>query len=158
KVIDKLPAEYRNKIKFILTLEYDFYRTLMFDNYSDNIINLGPVKIEEGPSLYKECDAVFLPTLLECFSASYPEAMIMEKPILTSDLSFARSICGNAALYFNPVDPSDAAEKIIKIIDDIGLQKELIEKGKERVKVFPTPYERAKEYLRLCEELVNGRL
>ena len=112
---------------------------------------------EEDPSLYKECDAMFLPSLLECFSASYPEAMAMEKPIVTTDQGFARSICGDAALYYSPVDPVDAANKISRLIREPKLQKQLIENGKIRLKTFPTPEERAKEYLRICEEMhLNG--
>lgn len=38
-----------------------------------------------------------MPTVLEVFSATYPEAMAL--PIVTSDLDFARDICDNA--YMN---------------------------------------------------------
>ena len=73
--------------------------------------------VENCPKLYNQADAMFLPTLLETFSASYPEAMKMERPILTSDLDFAKDICGDAALYFNPLDSYDIANKI-KTIND----------------------------------------
>ena len=71
-----------------------------------------------APMCTAQSDAMLLPTMLECFSASYPEAMVMKKPVLTSDLSFARSICGNAAIYFNPFDPADIADKIIGLVND----------------------------------------
>ena len=83
----------------------------------DTIINVGPIRIEEAPSLYKECDAMFLPTLLECFSASYVESMKMEKPILTSDMGFAWTVCNNAAIYFDPMDANDIAAKIIELFN-----------------------------------------
>ncbi len=45
-----------------------------------------------------------MPTLLECFSASYLEAMYMKKIIFTSDLPFAHTVCKDAAFYFAPHD------------------------------------------------------
>lgn len=154
-IINELPARFKERIKFVLTLEKDIFEEIFPPEYHKYIYNIGPVKIEEGPSLYKECDAMFLPTLLECFSASYPEAMIMGKPIITTDLGFARSICGDAAIYFSPVDPKDAANKIIILVSDSQLQHELVIKGKERINLFLNPAERAKEYLRICEKIIN---
>jgi glycosyltransferase involved in cell wall biosynthesis len=115
------------------------------------------VPVAECPSLYKECDIVYLPTLLEIFSASYPEAMIMKKPILTSDLSFARSICGEAALYFNPFDTSDIANVIEKIIFDEKLYQMYVAKGKEKFESFPSAAQRVESYFKICSDVVNSK-
>ena len=53
------------------------------------MLNVGPVPAFAGPSLYAGCDALFMPTVLETFTANYPEAMAMDRPIITSDLDFA---------------------------------------------------------------------
>jgi glycosyltransferase involved in cell wall biosynthesis len=140
------------KFKFILTLpESDFEKH--FSGYSDNIINVGPVQIEECPYLYSKADALFLPTLVESFTASYPEAMKMHKPILTSDYSFARSICQNAALYFDPFDPSDIVNQILRLANDQALYNELVKSGINQLTLFPTALDRAKSYLALCKEV-----
>src|SRR5690606_10275866 len=118
--------------------------------YHPRIHNVGPVRPEECPALYQECDGLFLPTLAECFSASYPEAMKMEKPIVTTDLGFAKSICGTAALYFEPMDAIAAAEQIKKLISSPYLQDRLIKQGKQELKKFDTPRSRAEKYLQLC--------
>lgn len=155
KVQDELEILGIENVEFILTLEEgDFHHHI---GQQKGIINVGPVPPEECPSLYKECDGMFLPTLAECFSASYPEAMIMEKPIVTTDLDFARSICGEAALFFSPQNAADAAKVIIKLIQNKILQKELIEKGKERLKHFDSPKERARKYLEICEKYAKQR-
>ena len=140
-------------IRFVLTLKPEDYQKIIPLNYRDQVHNTGPVPAKECPSLYRECDAMFLPTLLECFSANYPEAMAMELPILTSDLDFAHSICRDAALYFNPVDPKDAADKILKLAEDKLLRKHLAEKGKKRLTAFPSAQKRAEHYLELCKML-----
>ena len=99
---------------------------------------------------------MFLPTLLETFSASYPEAMKMERPILTSNLDFAIDICGDAALYFNPLDSYDIANKIKTLITDPILYQDLVEKGKNRLKNFETSTSRAEKYLLCCEEIIKS--
>jgi len=142
-------------VKFILTIDEKNYHELFQELDSDKIINLGPVKQKSCPSLYKQCDAMFLPTLLEVFSASYPEAMKMKKPILTSNYSFAKDVCKDAALYFDPLDPEDIAKKIKQLIEDKSLQNELIEKGTKRLQEFETARTRAEKYIEICETILN---
>ena len=151
KVLKELRIRGVDHVEFVLTLkENDFQAHI---GAQEGIINVGPVRPEECPSLYQECDALFLPTLAECFSASYPEAMIMDKPIVTTDLGFAQSICGDAALFFEAKNARAAADEIEKLITDKELQNDLVAKGKEQLKKFDTPRERAEKYLGLCERL-----
>jgi glycosyltransferase involved in cell wall biosynthesis len=156
QVIDQLPDRLKNYIKFVLTIPDDIYQQHFSPQYRTNVINIGPVKPDEGPALYKECDALFLPTLLECFSASYAEAMVMEKPIITSDLGFAKTVCRDAALYADPVNPKDYARLITELIDNGELQKSLIEKGKKNLHHFATAEERAIQYLNICKKLADA--
>lgn len=149
-----IPLLYGYNIKFILTVDDEGYKLLFTDN-NKQILNLGPVKQKSCPSLYKQCDAMFLPTLLEVFSASYPEAMRMKLPILTSNYSFATDVCQNAALYFDPLDPKDIAEKIKILVRDKDLQNRLVKNGKKRVEEFETARSRAEKYVALCESIVN---
>jgi glycosyltransferase involved in cell wall biosynthesis len=148
EVVDVLEGLGHANIEFVLTLKYPDFKAKF--KQSTKIINAGPIPPEACPSLYNECDALFLPTLAECFSASYPEAMIMEKPIITTNLGFAKSICGNAALYFKPKDALSAAQAIIVLAEDEKLQKKLIEQGKNQLKEFDSPKERARKFLDLC--------
>lgn len=136
-------------VDFVLTLKDKDFQTNIGSH--PNIINVGPVPPPEGPGLYAECDGMFLPTLAECFSASYPEAMAMEKPIVTTDLGFARSICGKAALFFEPNNAEAAAEEIIHLIGDEALQQQLMRNGALQLKTFDSPQERARKYLEICE-------
>ena len=135
------------EIKFILTIDQEQYERHFSPEAKACIINLGRIEVKDCPQLYSECDALFLPTLIESFSANYPEAMKMEVPVLTSGYSFAKSICEDAALYFDPLDAEDIADKIMMILDDENLSQELIEKGKKRLKAFGDAKMRAKRYL-----------
>lgn len=155
QVVDRLKAMGRNDVKFVVTLPADRYNQLFSDKYKESIINVGFVPSKEGPSLYKECDIMFLPTLLECFSASYAEAMIMQKPIITSDMGFAHCVCKDAAIYFNPVDADDIANKLIRLVDDEVMQTTLIEKGRQQQKQFGTSEDRVSKILELCDKLIG---
>ena len=144
----------RQNFEFVLTIKpEEFDHAFKGQNH---IVGVGPVPPRECPSLYRECDAVFLPTLAECFSASYPEAMIMEKPIITTDLGFARSICGDAALYFKAKDANAAVDQIERLLDDKELEETLIAQGHEELKKFDSPQERAKKYIDLCVSMAKA--
>lgn len=148
KVQHRLKSLGYMNVEFVLTLnDVDFKNHI---GSHDGIINIGPIKPAECPSLYAECDGMFLPTLAECFSAAYPEAMIMRKPIVTSDLGFAKSICGEAALYYRPMDADAATTKIIQILNEPLLREQLVKKGLAELNKFDTPAERANKYLDLC--------
>lgn len=143
-----------NDIRFVLTLPDNVFRKIFTKETQEKIDNIGPINVDDCPQIYKEVDAVFLPTLLECFSANYPEAMKMEKPLLTSDLSFARDVCERAALYFNPLDAADVAAKIIQLKEDVNVRKELVQLGKLRVNDFHSAAQRAAQYLAICREII----
>jgi len=139
--------------RFVLTLPDDKFQEEFGAAGSKMILNVGPVPIKECPSLYSECDFMFLPTLLECFSASYVEAMIMRKPILTSDMSFARTICQDAAAYFDPMEPEDITDKLVSLSGDPEKQDLLISNGNRIIQSINSPHERARKYLEFCEEI-----
>lgn len=158
ELIPKIALELKNRgvknIQFILTLEKDSFLQIVPEYLRDFIVNFGFVRAEECPSLYSEVDAIIQPSFLEVFSANYVEAMIMQKPILASDYSFAHSVCKNAALYFNPESLNEAVEGVLKIANDKKLRETLISNGNEILKGFPTATERAEMYLKIAEEMV----
>ena len=157
KVIEALPDPLRPRVEFVLTLTEEQYRERIGSEIPAQVRLTGPVPPPECPALYRECDAMFLPTLAECFSASYPEAMKMEKPIVTTDLGFARSICQDAALYFEPCDARSAAGQVARLVENPALQVELKERGRRRLSAFDSPAQRAEKILSICDDLVGVR-
>lgn len=148
-VLNKLKVAGVN-IELIVTIEEEEYKRI-FEGF-DNVINLGSVHPQYCPDIYRQCDIVFVPTLLETFTAIYPEAMYMQKPIVTTDLPFAHNICGDAALYFNPALAEDAAGKIQQVLNDTSLRKRLIANGLEQLEKFDLPEERFKKILNMLLE------
>ncbi|MDM8006732.1 MAG: glycosyltransferase [Phycisphaerae bacterium] len=102
----------------------------------DKVVNVGPLEQEELAGYFCHCDALFFPTLLESFSGTYLEAMHFGLPILTSDLDFARYICGDAAIYFDPWNPAEIVDKILLVKSRGQLRADLVRKGSERMSTF----------------------
>lgn len=93
-------------------------------NFSGIIQNIGPVDYSELRNIYQMHNAIFLPSLLESFSSNYIEAQYFNRFILTSDRAFAREVCGDQAIYFDPNSPSDILEKIEFLILNFVTLKE----------------------------------
>lgn len=152
KFLDRINSN--EKLRFVFSINEEEYIAIP-EKYKNNFLFLGKVDISECPSLYEQSDIVFQPTLLECFTATYPEAMKMLKPIVTTDLNFARGLCSKAALYYDPLNAEDAALTIIKLIKNKELYSELVISGKEQLKEYDNYAVRSKKLISLCESLVK---
>jgi glycosyltransferase involved in cell wall biosynthesis len=158
EVLRELSQRTARQFIFRLTLPSDHPLTLRIfkrakDLNVDSLIrNDGPVTFKQLPEAFIRCGIVFHPSLLETFSATYLEAMAMGRPILASDLPFAREVCGDAALYFSPMSPTDAAMKLIALVTDHSLPTKLVDEGYRRVKAFPNSIQR----FRLQQALIRG--
>lgn len=154
KVINLLQKKGENDIKFILTIGEADFEKVFKSKTASMVLNIGNVEIDKCPQLYSEIDVMFLPSLLECFSASYPEAMISKRPIITSNLGFAQTVCDDAALYFDATNEFDIVKIILQVKNDINLQKRLIEKGIKKLPYFNNGRQRAMKFLDICESLI----
>ncbi len=123
---------------------------------AEHFVNVGPVPIVQGPAMFRTCDVLLLPTLLETFSGTYPEAMAMGLPIVTSDLDFARDTCGDAALYYPAHDAGAAALVLQRLLDDSNLWDGLISSEKKRLQIFPKPAERKEMYFTEVRKLLSA--
>lgn len=152
-------------------LDFEFVITLPEDcQLLDNVLkraaalkvlprinNQGRISVADGPKLYDTCDICFMPTVLETFSATYPEAMAMGLPIVTTDLEFASDVCQDAALYFEPNNAASAADCIQKLLRDETQWRILVAKGKSVLQGLPTPRQKYDAYLRVLCDLVDGK-
>lgn len=140
------------RFRFVLTIPKE-KRNFIPEEYSSYFHVLGPVDVSECPYLYEQADIMFMPTLLECFSATYPEAMRMGKPIVTTDLEFARGLCGDAACYYDAINPEAAAEAIFRVATDKNYAMQLVSAGKIQLNNFDDYNQRTKKLISLLEEI-----
>ena len=144
------------RFRFVLTIPKE-HSAFIPDEYKKYFVILGPVDVSECPYLYEQADIMFMPTLLECFSATYPEAMRMQVPIVTTDLEFARGLCGEAACYYSAIDPSAAAEAIYHVATDKEYAEQLVMAGKKQLLNFDNYEQRTAKLIGVLEQLANSK-
>lgn len=142
ELVKILPPQY----KFILTVSNDFLKSIPKE-YSERILTVGNVTLSQCAPLYEACDGLFMPTLLECFSASYLEAMYMKKAIFTSDLPFAHTVCRDAAYYFSPYDIDNIKDTLVNAYLNREAFSHKIAMGSVVYEQFPSAKARALQYM-----------
>ena len=97
---------------------------------------LGYVSETELISFYRNAIAYINPSLYEGFGIPNVEAMIQECPLVVSDIPAFKEVCGDAALYFDPLNITDIQDKMMAVTQDESLRTSLIAKGKQQVRKY----------------------
>jgi glycosyltransferase involved in cell wall biosynthesis len=77
----------------------------------------GHVTLDELVELYRSAAALVYPSLYEGFGIPCVEAMACGCPVAASDVASIPEVCGDAAVYFDPLDPESIAEGIHVVLD-----------------------------------------
>lgn len=80
---------------------------------------------------YELATILVMPSKVESLGLPLLEAMALGVPIAAANLSYARDVCDEAALYFDADSASDAAQKIESLLKDAGLRERLRATGLE---------------------------
>lgn len=120
-------------------------------SFRDEVENVGVVPVAQCPAYYRSLDAVVFPSLLECFSATPMEALAMEVPLFASDRPFVRDVCGDFAIYFEPHNAEEAAEKVWQYFQG-RLDVEKLRQARQHVLNFSSPATRAARHLELLRD------
>jgi len=110
-------------------------QTIQKLNLEDSII-IGPQDDRGLDALYRRADILVFPSLYEGFGLPLLEAFSYDIPVAASFYPPVPEVAGEAAIYFDPLNPEKMADAIIKILDNQSLRSSLIEKGRERLKRF----------------------
>jgi Glycosyltransferase len=103
---------------------------------SQKIVLLGYVTDAELRALYKHAAGFIFPSVYEGFGLPPLEAMVCGCPVICSDRASMPEICGDAALYFDPIDEDEIVSQIQRVLVSPSLQAELRQKGRIRVAQF----------------------
>ncbi|MCC6485726.1 MAG: glycosyltransferase [Armatimonadetes bacterium] len=117
RILSALCAELKRRgmekdVEIFLTLREDAAALRELRGCEEIVTNLGRLSQDEVAGALKAADALFLPTLLESYGLVYVEALVCGRPVITSDRDFARYMCGEFGIYFEPTSPQSAAEAI----------------------------------------------
>lgn len=95
----------------------------------DRVHLLGQVPYRDLLSLVGHADALIMPSLYEGFGLPPIEAMAAGVPVLVSTAASLPEICGDAALYFDPLREEEIAGCLVQIAGDAALRSTLREAG-----------------------------
>lgn len=107
----------------------EFLDLLKTYKYREDVVLTGYVSDEEMARLMASAYALVYPSLFEGFGIPVLEAMQSGIPALTSKDSSMEEIAGEGALYFDPADPADIADKMMLVYKDEPRRNELVGKG-----------------------------
>ncbi len=157
-IIPKLAYELKKRgvdFHFLITAPLDDstqHRQFMIDVSKYEVRNMvsviGQVKKEQLQSLYEQIDMVFLLSRLESFSNNIIESWYFKKPLLITDATWSRSICGeDSVIYVERNSVVDIVDKIIWLLTDSKSKNSIVLNGYEKTKQYPTIEERISEEL-----------
>ena len=131
----------------------ELLKTLILkEKLGNRIVSFDYIPYEELPCFYALCHLYVYPSTCESFGMTLVEAMACGAPVLTSHREPMPEICQEAALYFNPSDPCDIAEKIKAVLLDNNLSQKLKHLSLQRANYFSWE-ETAKKTLQIWHDL-----
>ncbi len=119
------------------------------------VILIDGVPHNETYLLYSGANLYVFPSYCETFGMTQIEAMACGIPVVTSNISVMLEICGDAAVYFDPANPEDIADKMNHVLSNENLRNELIINGRKRARDFSWKNS-AKEHLSVFEEVYRA--
>lgn len=102
---------------------------------NEKTIHISATELEMA-QLYNDAEMFVYPSLYEGFGMPILEAMVYDCPVVISNASCFPEIAEDAALYFDPLEVEDMAQKMLTLGVDTRLKKELIDKSRKRLTNF----------------------
>lgn len=141
KSFDVFKNQTKSDVKLLMVGEKYWWNQEIKDcfdslNFKKEVVFTGHVQSTELNNIYCSGLALTYVSYFEGFGIPLAEAMRCELPILASNATSLPEVGGEAAIYVNPFSIEDIKNGMVRIYKDESLRKELIEKGKERAKLF----------------------
>ncbi len=141
-------SELKN-IDLVVTGRYEFKGEL-----PEGVITTGFLDREELLGLMQGAEAFVYPSLYEGFGLPILEAFSLETPVITSSCSSMAEVAREAAVLVEPKSEESIAEGIKRVLKNEELRKELVKKGKERLKDFSW-HKTAEQTLEVYDRMLN---
>jgi glycosyltransferase involved in cell wall biosynthesis len=107
-------------------------------------------------ALYRNAVCLLFPTFYEGFGLPAIEAMAYGCPVVTSDIPVMREVCGDAALYCDPHEPGDIADKVRMLAESSEMREQFRRRGLGRAAQFS--WERcARETFEVLHRVITER-
>jgi glycosyltransferase involved in cell wall biosynthesis len=109
---------------------------------------LGYITDEELKALYQHATAFIFPSIYEGFGLPPLEAMTCGCPVICSRIASLEEVCGDAVLYFDPINIKEIKNQINDLILNPALLSSLKQRGVNQVKQY-TWHEAARNLMKI---------
>lgn len=137
---EKIKQSYKlvilGKKEGFITEDRQVFKFIEENNLHKFIHFTGFIPDKAVPLVYKKASLFVFPSLYEGFGLPILEAMSSGVPVLSSNKASLPEVAGEAALYFDPTNPINLKEHMIRLLEDQALTNELVQKGFEQAKKF----------------------
>ena len=103
---------------------------------TDRVHILKDADFEDFPALYACAYASVYMSLFEGFGIPILESMCCDTPVVTSNVSSMPEAGGDAALYADPKNPKEIADRLRELLENPALRQQLVEKGRAQREKF----------------------
>ncbi len=104
--------------------------------YKNEIILTGYVSDDDLAQLYQNALLYVFPSLNEGFGIPILEAFKNQVPVLAANNTSLPEVGGDAVMLFDPFSYTDLVEKLITLLEDANLRRQMITQGNARLKHF----------------------
>ncbi|MBI4709098.1 MAG: glycosyltransferase family 4 protein [Candidatus Portnoybacteria bacterium] len=136
-------ADRADELRLIFVGEIDYFYHRLKDFAADKfptikhkIIFADFVEDKNLMPFFQNASLYVFPSLCEGFGLPPLEAMACGVPVVSSGASCLPEILGEAAVYFDALDPQDIAQKIRQVLEDESLRQKLVLAGYEQIKKY----------------------
>jgi glycosyltransferase involved in cell wall biosynthesis len=116
--------------------EATLFLTLPVDHPLNQMAGVECIGYLSGSQLwqaYQLSDVLVMASLVETVGLSMLEALSVATPVLAADRPYAHDICGEAALFFDPLSAEDFARQAHTLLTNTILQKRIASQGKKMI-------------------------
>lgn len=110
--------------------------TYIKENSLTNIKIFNKVPFLDLPALYQSASLFVYPSFFEGFGIPILEALHSGIPVIAATGSCLEEAGGKGALYANPEDVNDLSSKILQVLSDKAMQKQMVLEGKAHIAQF----------------------
>ncbi len=151
---EKLIKDEQIDCQLVLVGELDYFYRRLQKQFStvEGLFLTDFVSDKELAVLYQKASLYVFPSLGEGFGLPPLEAMAYGLPVVSSEATCLPEILGQAAIYFDPANIEDMAEKIKQVLKDKKIQEKLIDQGFRKIQEYSWS-KMAQETLRVYTEM-----
>lgn len=131
-----LKKKLKNEYSLVLVGKNFMHKTYWEINKMDNVIVKEDVSWHDLPGIYKGAKMFVFPSLYEGFGLPPLEAMACGVPVICSTAGSLPEIMGDAAIKIHPADCAGLADSMEKLLTDVSLCQDMIQKGKARAERY----------------------